>query len=117
MKRLKESELILNPDGSLYHINLRPEHLARKIILVGDPKRVPIISAFFDKIDYEFENREIVTHTGSLNKTRITVMSTGMGPDNIDIVMNELDALVNVDLIKRTVKEKHTPLDIIRLGT
>jgi uridine phosphorylase len=117
MKRLKESELILNPDGSLYHINLRPEHLARKIILVGDPKRVPMISAFFDKIDYEFENREIVTHTGYLNKTRITVMSTGMGPDNIDIVMNELDALVNVDLITRTVKEKHTPLDIIRLGT
>ena len=117
MKRLKESELILNPDGSLYHINLRPEHLARKIILVGDPQRVPMISSFFDKIQFVFENREIVTHTGTLNKVKITVMSTGMGPDNIDIVMNELDALVNVDLITRRVKEKHTSLDIIRLGT
>ncbi len=117
MKRLKESELILNPDGSLYHIRLRPEHLAKKIILVGDPQRVPVISSFFDKIDFVFENREIVTHTGYLNNVRITVMSTGMGPDNIDIVMNELDALVNVDLITRKVKEKHTSLDIIRLGT
>lgn len=117
MKKLAPSELILNPDGSLYHIHLRPEHLARKVILVGDPQRVPMISSFFDKIDFMFENREIVTHTGYLNKVRITVMSTGMGPDNIDIVMNELDALVNVDLIKRTVKEKHTQLDIIRLGT
>jgi len=117
MKRLKESELILNPDGSLYHINLRPEHLASKIILVGDPQRVPMISSFFDKIEFIFENREIVTHTGFLNKVRLTVMSTGMGPDNIDIVMNELDALVNVDLITRQVKEDHTSLDIIRLGT
>jgi uridine phosphorylase len=117
MKKLAPSELILNPDGSLYHINLRPEHLARKVILVGDPQRVPMVSSFFDKIDFVFENREIVTHTGYLNKVRITVMSTGMGPDNIDIVMNELDALVNVDLITRTIKEKHTPLDIIRLGT
>jgi uridine phosphorylase len=117
MKKLAPSELILNPDGSLYHINLRPEHLARKVILVGDPQRVPMVSSFFDKVDFIFENREIVTHTGFLNKVRITVMSTGMGPDNIDIVMNELDALVNVDLITRTVKDKHTPLDIIRLGT
>jgi len=117
MKRLKESELILNPDGSLYHIHLRPEHLARKVILVGDPQRVPMISSFFDKIEFVFENREIVTHTGKLNNERLTVMSTGMGPDNIDIVMNELDALVNVDLITRKVKEKHTSLDIIRLGT
>ena len=117
MKRLKESELILNNDGSLYHIHLRPEHLARKIILVGDPQRVPMVSSFFDKIEFVFENREIVTHTGYLNKVRLTVMSTGMGPDNIDIVMNELDALVNVDLITRTVKNKHTSLDIVRLGT
>lgn len=117
MKKLKESELIINPDGSLYHIRLRPEHLARKIILVGDPQRVPMVSSFFDKVDYIFENREIVTHTGYLNKVRLTVMSTGMGPDNIDIVMNELDALVNVDLITRTIKEKHTTLDIVRLGT
>jgi len=117
MKRLNESELINNPDGSLYHIHLRPEHLARKIILVGDPQRVPMVSSYFDKVEFVFENREIVTHTGYLNKVRLTVMSTGMGTDNIDIVMNELDALVNVNLITRTVKEKHTSLDIVRLGT
>jgi len=117
MKRLKESELILNPDGSLYHLLLRPEHLAGKIILVGDPQRVPVVSSFFDKVEFVFENREIITHTGYLNNVRLTVMSTGMGPDNIDIVMNELDALVNVDLNTRTVKEKHTSLDIVRLGT
>lgn len=117
MRKLQESELILNPDGSLYHIHLRPEHLARKIILVGDPQRVPMVSSFFDKIDFRFENREIVTHTGTLNKVHLTVMSTGMGPDNIDIVMNELDALVNIDLITRTVKAKHTSLDIVRMGT
>jgi len=117
MKRLKESELILNPDGSLYHLLLRPEHLAGKIILVGDPQRVPLVSSFFDKVEFMFENREIVTHTGYLNNVRLTVMSTGMGTDNIDIVMNELDALVNVDLITRTIKEKHTSLDIVRLGT
>ncbi len=117
MKRLKESELILNPDGSLYHLLLRPEHLAGKIILVGDPQRVPLVSSFFDKVEFVFENREIITHTGYLNNVRLTVMSTGMGPDNIDIVMNELDALVNVDLNTRTVKEKHTSLDIVRLGT
>ncbi len=117
MRKLQESELILNPDGSLYHIHLRPEHLAGKIILVGDPQRVPMVSSFFDKIDFRCANREIVTHTGSLNKVRLTVMSTGMGPDNIDIVMNELDALVNIDLSTRTVKAKHTSLDIVRMGT
>lgn len=117
MKRLKESELILNPDGSLYHLLLRPEHLAGKIILVGDPQRVSLVSSFFDKVEFVFENREIITHTGYLNNVRLTVMSTGMGPDNIDIVMNELDALVNVDLNTRTIKEKHTSLDIVRLGT
>ena len=117
MKRLKESELILNPDGSLYHIHLRPEHLARKVILVGDPQRVPMISSFFDKIEFVFENREIVTHTGKLNNVRLTVMSTGMGPDNIDIVMNELDALVNVDLDRKCIKEQLTSLNIVRIGT
>ncbi|MEN8223888.1 MAG: nucleoside phosphorylase [Bacteroidota bacterium] len=114
---LKESELILNQDGSLYHISLRPEQLADKVILVGDPQRVPMISGFFEKIEFKIENREIVTHTGYFNGTRITVMSTGMGPDNIDIVMNELDAVVNIDLSSRTVKEEHTSLDIVRLGT
>lgn len=117
MKQLKESELILNEDGSLYHINLRPEQLAKKIILVGDPQRVPMISNHFDNIEYRVENREIVTHTGSLNNVRLSVMSTGMGPDNIDIVMNELDALVNIDLRTRTIKNKHTSLEIVRLGT
>ena len=117
MKKLKESELILNKNGSLYHINLRPENLAAKIILVGDPKRVPMVSSYFDEIEFTSENREIVTHTGRLNNVRLTVMSTGMGPDNIDIVLNELDALVNIDLETRTIKESHTALDIVRLGT
>jgi len=117
MKKLKESELILNEDGSLYHICLSPEHLAEKVILVGDPRRVPIISGLFDKVEYRRENREIVTHTGYYNNTRLTVMSTGMGPDNIDIVMNELDAIVNIDLNTRTVKEERKSLDIVRLGT
>ena len=117
MKKLKESELILNADGSLYHISIRPEQLAHKIILVGDPQRVPMISSLFDSIEFMAENREIVTHTGYLNKVRLTVMSTGMGPDNIDIVMNELDAVVNIDLNTRTLKEEHTSLDIVRLGT
>lgn len=117
MKKLKESELILNPDGSLYHISLHPEQLAPKVILVGDPQRVPMISALFDTIDHKGENREIVTHTGTYNNTRITVLSTGMGPDNIDIVMNELDAVVNIDLKTRQPKSAHTSLEIVRVGT
>lgn len=117
MKTLKASELILNADGSLYHINLLPGQLAGKVILVGDPQRVPMVSAYFDSIEFKGQNREIVTHTGVLNNVRISVMSTGMGPDNIDIVMNELDALVNIDLERRVVKEEHTSLEIIRLGT
>ena len=117
MKTLKASELILNADGSLYHINLRPGQLARKVILVGDPQRVPMVSGYFDHIEFEARNREIVTHTGSLNGVQISVMSTGMGPDNIDIVMNEIDALVNIDLNKRIIRNEHTSLEIIRLGT
>ncbi len=117
MKTLKASELILNADGSLYHINLLPGQLAGKVILVGDPQRVPMVSAYFDSIEFKGQNREIATHTGVLNNVRISVMSTGMGPDNIDIVMNELDALVNIDLERRVVKDEHTSLEIIRLGT
>lgn len=117
MKNLKESELILNPDGSLYHIALRPEQLASKIILVGDPKRVSMISSYFDSIDHKGENREIVAHSGTYRGTRLTALSTGMGPDNIDIVMNELDAVVNIDLDTRMPKAKTTSLEIIRLGT
>ena len=117
MKTLKPSELILNADGSIYHVKLLPEQLAHKVILVGDPQRVPVISKYFDKIEFRGENREIVTHTGYLGRHRLTVMSTGMGPDNIDIVMNELDALVNIDLKNRVVRPEHKSLEIVRLGT
>lgn len=116
-KYYKESELILNPDGSLYHIRLRPEHIAPTVIVVGDQYRVEVISKYFDKIEHKISSREFVTHTGMLNGKRITVLSTGIGTDNIDIVINELDAAINIDLENRVAKEKHTSLDIIRLGT
>jgi uridine phosphorylase len=116
-KYFKESELILNPDGSVYHISLRPEHVAPTVIVVGDQQRVSSITKYFDKIEFKIQSREFVTHTGYLNNKRITVLSTGIGTDNIDIVINELDAAVNIDLESRTSKEKHTALDIIRLGT
>ncbi len=117
MKKFSDSELILNPDGSIYHLKLHPENIADTIIVVGDPKRVPTVSKFFDRIDFQCENRELVTHTGVFNNKRITALSTGMGPDNIDIVLNELDALVSIDLEKRVLKEKPGKLNIIRLGT
>jgi uridine phosphorylase len=117
MKKFKESELILNPDGSVYHIKLRPEDVAPTVILVGDQHRVAEVSKYFDKIEVKKENREFITHTGTFNGKRITVASTGIGTDNIDIVINELDAAVNIDLEKKVVKEQHTSLDIIRLGT
>ncbi len=117
MEKLKESQLIINPDGTIYHLNLKPEDIARTIIVVGDPQRVQKISKHFDKIEFKNQNREIITHTGYLNKKRLTVISSGMGPDNIDIVLNELDALVNIDLKKRIKKPVHTSLNIIRLGT
>lgn len=116
-KIIPASELILHPDGSVYHLKIRPEQLADTVILVGDPQRVEIISNYFDKIECKVENREIKTHTGFLDNKRLTVMSTGMGTDNIDIVLNELDALVNIDLQTRTEKEHHTSLTIFRLGT
>jgi len=116
-RRIPESELVLNPDGSVYHLKLKPEHLADTVIIVGDPKRVEMISGFFNTIEYTGQNREIVTHTGVYNGKRLTVMSTGMGTDNIDIVLNELDALVNIDLEKREVKPQKQSLNIIRLGT
>jgi uridine phosphorylase len=117
IKKIKESELILNPDGSVYHLKLRPENIAGDIIVVGDQGRVSSISKYFDKIEFSVQNREFLTHTGTIGKKRITALSTGIGTDNIDIVINELDALVNIDLNKRTVKDKHTALNIIRLGT
>lgn len=117
MKQFKESELILNPDGSVYHIRLRPEDVAETVLLVGDQHRVPVISKYFDQIEVKKAGREFVTHTGVLNGKRITAISTGIGTDNIDIVINELDAVVNIDLEKRIPKEKHTALNLIRLGT
>ena len=116
-KIIPESELVLHPDGSVYHLKILPENLADTIILVGDPQRVEMISDYFDKIEFKGFNREIYTQTGYYRNKRLTVMSTGMGTDNIDIVMNELDALVNIDLNSRIPKEKHTTLDIIRIGT
>ncbi|WP_281335847.1 nucleoside phosphorylase [Flavobacterium eburneipallidum] len=114
---IQSSELILNPDGSVYHLNLLPEHIAHDIIFVGDQNRVEKITQFFDSIEFSTQKREFKTQTGIFKGKRITVMSTGIGPDNIDIVMNELDALVNIDLKTRTPKEKLTSLNIIRIGT
>ena len=114
---IKESELILNPDGSIYHLNLRPEQVADTIILVGDPNRVPRVSAYFDTIEFSTQKREFCTHTGTYKGKRLTVLSTGIGPDNIDIVINELDALFNIDLHTRKPKEQLTSLNIVRFGT
>ena len=114
---IKSSELILNPDGSVYHLNLLPEHIAHDIIFVGDQNRVDKITQFFDDIEFSTQKREFKTQTGTYKGTRMTVMSTGIGPDNIDIVMNELDALVNIDLATRRPKDRLTPLNIVRIGT
>lgn len=114
---IKSSELILNPDGSVYHINLKPGQVASNIIFVGDQNRVEKITQYFDSIEFSTQKREFKTQTGIYKGKRITVMSTGIGPDNIDIVMNELDALVNIDLETRTVKENLTSLNIVRVGT
>lgn len=111
------SELILNPDGSVYHLNLLPKHISTTIITVGDPERVTLIATYFDRIEYTIHKREFKTITGFYKGKRITVISTGIGTDNIDIVLNELDALVNIDLETRTIKDTHTTLDIIRIGT
>ena len=117
MHQIEESELIINNRGAIYHINLRPEELASTIITVGDPNRVGEISKYFDKVEVKQEHREFVAHTGYVGKKRLTVISTGIGPDNIDIVLNELDALANIDFQTRTIKPQHTQLTFIRLGT
>ncbi len=117
MERIKESELVLNRDGSIYHLHLHPEDIAENIILVGDPGRVEKVSRFFERIEITRQNREFVTHTGYFQGKRITALSTGIGTDNIDIVLNELDALVNIDLKKRETKTTHTSLNLIRIGT
>ena len=111
------SQLVLNSEGAIYHLNLHPDQIADDVILVGDPARVGEIATFFDKIEVKRQNREMVTNTGYFNGKRITVLSTGMGTDNLDIVMNELDALANIDLKTRMPKEKHHTLNLIRLGT
>jgi uridine phosphorylase len=117
MQRIAESELIINNRGAVYHLNVRPEELAHTIITVGDPDRVKEVSKYFDKIEHVLQHREFITHTGYIGNKRISVVSTGIGPDNIDIVVNELDALVNIDFESRTIKQQLTSLKIIRLGT
>jgi uridine phosphorylase len=117
MNKIGDSELILNPDGSVFHLHLRPENIAETIILVGDQGRVEMVSNFFDSIEYRVQNREFITHTGIYKGKRISVVSTGIGTDNIDIVVNELDALVNIDLVNRIAKKEHTSLNLIRIGT
>ncbi len=117
MQPIEESELILNSRNAIYHLNLRPEELANKIFLVGDPGRVPVVSKCFDRIECKLQHREFISHTGFIGSERYTVISTGIGTDNIDIVMNELDALVNIDFDSRTIKPHLSQLQIIRIGT
>ena len=117
MQRIAESELIINSRGAIYHLDVRPEEMAPVVITVGDPDRVTEVSKYFDAIEVKRQHREFVTHTGRLGNKRISVVSTGIGPDNIDIVLNELDALVNIDFETRQIKSSLTALDIIRVGT
>lgn len=117
MSRIAESELIINPRGAVYHLDLRPEEIAGTVITVGDPDRVREISKHFDSIEVRSQHREFVTHTGYVGKKRLTVLSSGIGPDNIDIVMNELDALANIDFGTRQIKSQLSSLNIVRIGT
>ena len=115
--RIKDSELILNPDKSIYHLSLKPENIATDLVFVGDPDRVDKVTQHFDTIEFSTHKREFKTTTGTYKGKRVSVISTGIGADNIDIVLNELDALVNINLKTRTIKEKHTALSIVRIGT
>lgn len=117
MGKILETDLILNEDGSVYHLNLLPKHIGDTIIAVGDPNRVFQVSQYFDDIDFEMNKREFITHSGKYNGKRITVISTGIGTDNIEIFLTELDALVNIDLKTREPKPKKKKLKIIRIGT
>jgi len=117
MQAIAESELIINSRGAIYHLNLRPEELAPTVFTVGDPDRVSAVSRHFDTVEHKTQHREFVSHTGYIGKKRVTVVSTGIGTDNIDIVLNELDALANIDLATRMVKPQPTSLTIIRMGT
>lgn len=116
-KVIPESELVLNADHSVYHLCLKNEHIANTVIVVGDQERVRLISQHFNKTEFQIQNREFVTHTGYYQGTRITVLSTGIGPDNIDIALNELDAAVNIDPITRIIKKEKRKLNIVRIGT
>jgi uridine phosphorylase len=117
MQPIAASELIINDRGAVYHLDLRPEEVATTVITVGDPDRVQQVSKYFDSIEVKRQHREFISHTGMLGNKRITVLSSGIGTDNIDIVVNELDALVNIDFETRTIKEKLTTLNILRVGT
>lgn len=117
MPRISETDLILNKDGSVYHLNLLPKHVSEIVIMVGDPGRVYRVSQFFDEVDFEMNKREFITHVGQFNGKRITVLSTGIGTDNVEIALTELDALVNIDLKTREPKTKKKKLKIIRIGT
>ena len=116
-KYFAESELIINPDGSIFHLHIRPEQLADKVILVGDPGRVATVAAHFDTQEYDITSREFHTITGTYKGKRITVLSTGIGCDNIDIVLNELDALANIDFATRYEKDELRSLELVRIGT
>jgi len=117
MKAIEASELIINDRGAIYHLNVRPEELAETIITVGDPERVASISKYFDKVEFKLSHREFITHTGLIGNKRISVVSTGIGPDNIDIALNEIDALVNIDFATRIINEQKKSVSIIRMGT
>lgn len=117
MSRIAESELIINSRGAVYHLDLRPEEIAGTVITVGDPDRVKEVSKYFDKIEVKRQHREFISHTGTVGKKRLTVLSSGIGPDNIDIVINELDALVNIDFETREIKKELKFINIIRIGT
>jgi uridine phosphorylase len=116
-KTISSTELIITGEGRIYHLDLKPDEIGQTIILVGDQERVPTVSKYFDRIEFKRSKREFVTHTGLINNKRVSVISTGIGCDNVDIVVNELDALVNINFEKKTIKRKHTSLNIIRIGT
>jgi len=115
--KISDTDLILNPDGSIYHLNLLPKNISDTVIAVGDPGRVYRVSQFFDEVEFEMNKREFITHVGKYKGKRITVISTGIGPDNVEIFFNELDALVNIDLKTREPKARKRKLKIIRIGT
>ncbi len=117
MSKIPDSELIINRDGSVYHLNLKPKDISETIIAVGDPGRVYRVSKFFDTLDFEMNKREFITHTGTYKGKKITVISTGMGTDNIEILMTELDALVNIDFKTREIKKRRRKLNIVKIGT